>query len=547
MSDKQDNTTPVCDELELLVVDAVERRLDDASHARLEQLLLNNPDNQRRYVALMRVHAMLEWHHGSVVGLREAKLTDDSAKTKDAPLACGVDQASGVAGRVGRFGTAWRVAAMIALVALIGIGAWFARDTGSGAGQQVAAIDRPVVTVTDASNAEWFTDSLEQLEIGQEIAVHDRVRLAGGRMQMMFNSGAVVDVYGPAEFEVLGDNAGRLVSGKLSAWVPARAAGFAVDAPGVTVTDLGTEFGVVAEGGFATQVHVFRGNVRASVKALGNRAARDYPLAADQGLAIPIGDPTSTDKPDTDYAVRVLPTDMELFPRVQPISRIVDLADIVGGGDGSGTGTVRGIRLNDGQPAIQHAEGIQGLPPNRFVPVADNPYVDGVFIPDGGADGMTGVPVTSTGQTVIGLPDTGGGSWDHIWNRPNLRVTDTVLDGVDYSAEGRSLLGFHANKGITFDLAAIRAEYPEWNIQRFTAIAGNNHGSVDYLVLIDGRVAYRLLRHLGSPRGIDVDVPLTDDDRFLTLVACDGGDNLGYDWSIWAQPVLQLRAIGAKR
>lgn len=85
------------------------------------------------------------------------------------------------------------------------------------------------------------------------------LRLKSGAAQVDFARGARVVLEGPAEFQLVSDNEGRLQSGKARAIVPPSARGFTVRGEGFTAVDHGTEFGVMA--GAKPEVHVFAGSV----------------------------------------------------------------------------------------------------------------------------------------------------------------------------------------------------------------------------------------------------------------------------------------------
>lgn len=88
-----------------------------------------------------------------------------------------------------------------------------------------------------------------------------RARLDQGTVELTFASGVRSIVRGPAELSLY--DAGNLFVRSGTAWfhVPAKAAGFKVQTPEMTVTDLGTEFGVRSRNGLAPEVHVFKGRV----------------------------------------------------------------------------------------------------------------------------------------------------------------------------------------------------------------------------------------------------------------------------------------------
>ena len=218
--------------------------------------------------------------------------------------------------------------------------------------------------------------------------------------------------------------------------------------------------------------------------------------------------------------------------------RPVDLADIVGGGDGSGTGRKgHGIDPRSGQP--RDKTGLQildGVRVNVAVP-GPAPLVDAVFV----ADGSRPVTIATTGLAVTCLPPTSGAAWDVIRAGPVAQQFSTTLGDVDYGTAGHTLIGLHANAGITFDLAAIAADFPR-KAPRFSAVAGYGgrtaEADAEFHVLVDGVVSAhgRIGRDDG---GVPVDVPLPPGARFLTLVATDGGNGIANDQVCFGDPRIE--------
>jgi hypothetical protein len=85
--------------------------------------------------------------------------------------------------------------------------------------------------------------------------------LRDGLAQFEYPSGAVVVARAPVTFELVDATCIRLADGQLSAHVPPAAKGFRIEAPGATVIDLGTDFGVEAVKDRDSEVHVFKGDV----------------------------------------------------------------------------------------------------------------------------------------------------------------------------------------------------------------------------------------------------------------------------------------------
>lgn len=211
--------------------------------------------------------------------------------------------------------------------------------------------------------------------------------------------------------------------------------------------------------------------------------------------------------------------------------RGLDLADIVGGGNGLGTGQERaGIDPRTAKVQTRDFGKLGNVVTNRFSP-SEFPFVDGVFIPDG-QQGEARIPIASTGLTVGGLPATSGDAWDMIRNGPVASQHSPELDGIDFTSAGHSLLGLHANAGITFDLDAMRAAIGQQALRLearlgYFGAAGENRA--DAWILLDGEVvqSYRQLSRQDGLQSVDIAIPETV--RFLTLVATDGGNGFGHD------------------
>jgi hypothetical protein len=230
-------------------------------------------------------------------------------------------------------------------------------------------------------------------------------------------------------------------------------------------------------------------------------------------------------------------------PLSGPAPRTVDLADVVGGGSGKGTGEINaGINPGTGAVVSSSASNPGQITGPGFHPV-DLPFVDGVFIP--GTGSMQGyMQIASTGLTMQhNYPARDGNSWGYFRNGPTGGVSP-VLNGVDYSTGGNSLIGMHANKGITFDLDAIRAANGGIEIGSFSAVFGDvssSGGNTDVNVYLDGVLMYGAGGNHATPANIrNIDVPISASDRFLTLLATDGGDTYSFDQTMFGNPRLEV-------
>ena len=218
--------------------------------------------------------------------------------------------------------------------------------------------------------------------------------------------------------------------------------------------------------------------------------------------------------------------------------RHFDLADIVGGGDGLGTGKLGdGIDLITGKPQTAKRAFLEGAKPNVFARSTVK-FVDGVVIPDLSPEGTQ---ITSTGLKVMKPPRTSGQAWDAIRFGPVNSHFSTKLDGVDYAADGHTLLSLHANAAITFDLAALREAGAPAEM-KFTATAGyfgqTPKNGASYFVYVDGELKANQKNIGRDDGGLAVDVMLPAAARFLTLMSTDGGNGIGHDQICFADPWL---------
>jgi hypothetical protein len=213
----------------------------------------------------------------------------------------------------------------------------------------------------------------------------------------------------------------------------------------------------------------------------------------------------------------------------------LSLADVVSGGNGFGGGTQgHGVHVSSGRRATEPAA-ILAVTVNKFV-TADHPFIHGVVIPNGGMDGRTPVPIAD-GLTAI-MPRTSGQTWDHIRSGPVTSQHTTIVNSVDYAGGQHTMLSLHANKAITFDLAAIRKAtgYGEMRLRTKACYGGQPEPTVDYAVLVDGKPA--VPRRAVTRRPQQLDVPLFVGSRFLTLAVTDQNYDISHDQVFFADAVL---------
>jgi hypothetical protein len=415
-----------------------------------------------------------------------------------------------------------------------------------------------VATLTDCLNAKWMDDTTPMTKGTRIETGNKRFLLREGYAEMLFDNQARVVLEGPVEFQILAEDRIALNYGKVYVTVPKGAIGFTVNTPSARIIDLGTEFGVQTDTFGDVQMHVIKGK---TTLIAGDRSNR-INVEVNQGQAKKVS--------GTTLEVSDIPFKTHLFIRSINSSRNIvwrgqtelNLADMAGGGNGLGTGRI-GVWLNlktgeEGtdlivNPQLQSQFSSEELgnmekrtTDNRYKKASQLPYVDGIFSPDGG---MGAVQVDSRGDLWSDCPDTSGVYFEDIFNGSHIATSyahDLILNNTTYGTQERPAIALHSNAGITFDLDAIRADMPGVKITRFKSLcgvsqeAGTRTRRMDFYVLVDGKKRFESLNMNADSGPREIAVPLSREDRFLTLVATDGDLNPSCDWGFFAMPRLEI-------
>jgi ferric-dicitrate binding protein FerR (iron transport regulator) len=374
--------------------------------------------------------------------------------------------------------------------------------------------------------------------------------LGEGVAKMELGQGTSLLLEAPCQIELKSAGEVNLRTGWLTVAVSPQAKGFQVRTPKAMITDLGTEFGVVVHSDGSTEAHVLKGSI--SVALAHNRPGRTTSLVVNEGLGAAVDASGSVlqgglaARPDL-FLLR-LPS---ISQPSSPAGRL-NLADIVGGGNGRGTGTLdRGIDLGTGQAFRYPATDIRQTQRNEFRPVPQFRGVHGVFVPNGG---FGPVVISSTGLLFSRCPETVGSYYGGPTNSGKFfellsqRTYTARLDGISFGTSTHPALTLHPNAGITFDLDQIRQDNPNIQIDRFTAVCGipkdlpqPQFSSADVWVLLDGVVRLHL-RHPTERNVVEqVDVPIPAQTRFLTLVTTCSG-RADFSWIFFGDPFLEPAA-----
>jgi FecR protein len=433
----------------------------------------------------------------------------------------------------------WKWAAAIALPLILGVMMWAILRPAKPKGT-IAIISGPAAggTVMTTASATW--DSNEAPHDGRFWS-SGPLFLTAGLAQLRLDNGVVLIAQGPSRFQLLSQNSVSVTFGKLTVSVPPNADGFAVETPSARTVDLGTEFGVLVDSSGDAETHVIKGTVEMGPSSGGSMLR----LTADRAGRVDYG------------AGSVQPIPCRAGDFVLDIPAI-DLADVVAGGDGTQHLRDNGIDALTGKPSddssnngvVRWAHG-NGPGDGAFHRCPGRPLIGGVFVPHGGATPDTLDPA---GHRYT-FPATDGHTYFDLWAGALPRHAaagssgSAVRGGVDYTALGHGAVTLHSNKGVTFDLEAMRKAHPDRPFSHLRAVCGNltaldkpdgtkMSDRSEFWVFVDGQLRLHRLIHRTDP-SFDVDVVIGPSAHYLTLVATDGQDGYQWDWVALGDPALK--------
>ena len=237
----------------------------------LERMLLESDAARREFWDRASLHG---WTHAAAKLNYGAKPAAEVARDRRELRGVAIESFISWLTRVSRFG--WKAALTgsacgAAIMLWLGIRALQPQVADDDTADMVAAAPELVAntnfvaTLTRGTAVVWEGDT-NVVEIGSALAPR-WLHLKSGAVQIEFYSGARVILEGPASLELVSQGEARLDYGKLSARVPEPAHGFRVYTPDVTVTDLGTEFGLNLQKAQPVKLEVFEGQVQFAMDA----------------------------------------------------------------------------------------------------------------------------------------------------------------------------------------------------------------------------------------------------------------------------------------
>jgi hypothetical protein len=261
----------------------------------------------------------------------------------------------------------------------------------------VYTIPRPVLpcdvaTMVDSINAKWL-DPESSIKVGNRVWTNQGpVTLKEGIIAIRYDDGVEAVIQAPAEYEILTPTEIAVNYGRIYTKVSQAGKGFTVKTRNSRIIDLGTEFGVLADVQGDTQLHVFKGR---TTLIAGEQKTEKNVKDVIAGRAMEVnGSKTREIELNKTAFARVINSKTGL---VWNGEQAIDLADMVGGGDGlHGYHSVKGTV---GQDLFVHPM----LGSGDFLPIQNNPFVEGIFVPNG-AQGP--VPVTRDKSFLWNAPVT---------------------------------------------------------------------------------------------------------------------------------------------
>jgi ferric-dicitrate binding protein FerR (iron transport regulator) len=251
-----------------LSVRQLEDALTPAEHDELQTLLLESEAARRAYISYFQDTACLRW-----LCLEELAESIEPAKTAASQFNFGRTRRRIEV--VTFFGSA-------CILGLIALGWLLNQGTNSPAGglekPSIAAAEpatqpalgavspaadpsaKQVATITGLGSVRWAESSAARRLLSR-CAAGDRLEFADGAIELTFDAGAQVTVFGPADFTITSATSINCRRGRVTTLVGERGKGFVVQTPQAKVVDLGTQFGLSISDKGETEVVVFQGSV----------------------------------------------------------------------------------------------------------------------------------------------------------------------------------------------------------------------------------------------------------------------------------------------
>jgi hypothetical protein len=395
-------------------------------------------------------------------------------------------------------------------------------------------VTQPVVaSIADTMNGQW--DTTTPMQAGDDIRTQ-RYSLRHGFIKLAYDSGANVVIEAPAEFTPLSANKMLLHKGQAFAQVPTNAIGFTIDTPRSSIIDLGTEFGVYVDEQNSSEVHVVQGKVNLVAGLSGETGQSEIVQQAQAKLVDAVNG-----------RVRSIPFEKYRFVRridsksnlVWKGRDVVSLNDLVAGGNGYGTSPENFVSYAVATGEKSSSWGHQYRTGSDSYQKTSNPFIDGVFVPK-----AKNQVVSSEGHVFADCPETSGFYFMELCFSKKWKYTTLAAQRYEKMRDltfEPSIVYMHSNIGATFSLDAVRRQFPGLSIHRFLTTVGTLSSFGGYPIylseeflpvdtefdvwfVVDGQLRMKAQK-VRSDSLINLEVPISSEDRFLSILVTDGGVN----------------------
>ena len=239
--------------------------LSGEDRSTLEDALRSSPQARRVFWRKAETHAALRaWgreHWGRVAA---AEAADGDATLVD----------GGVGRRWARASAPAGLLLIVAVIAMAGLGLAgiqrFRADVlrrHDGPLPASHAVDPPFVAVLNASVEPVWGDPNVELMLRRGSLPAGPLELRSGSVELLFGSGGIAVIEGPAVFEPISGDALYVTQGSVRCLCPRPGSELRVETPKGTVTDLGTEFAMSIRPDTALRIGVIEGQVRLDLAA----------------------------------------------------------------------------------------------------------------------------------------------------------------------------------------------------------------------------------------------------------------------------------------
>jgi len=401
-----------------------------------------------------------------------------------------------------------------------------------------------VAILSDSLNARWADINMPMMNGVRLSTSYTPYQLLEGAAEILFDNNARLVIESPAEFELVARDEIRLTHGRLYATIGREAVGFTVNTENAKIIDLGTEFAVHAGLDGQTELHVIKGETSLIAgekdrQCVPVHAGSARQVSGRQGRIAEIAC-------RNDIFIRHIDSEKHVAWRGQSL----DLAHLIAGGSGLG-GETYFVRINPLTGAVStdpHLGGPDGsIADVGFRPVAGLGVIDGIAVPSGET------VIDSQGHTFEFVTTTGNSSRDILAVNNGQAITENgyappVFGGRLYGGPETPVVMLHSNIVLTVDLQKVQGAVGENAIQLFRAQGGlpenvigkEEKARVDVFVFVDGQVRWQRKDVTAEEGLLEIAVPISEEDRFLTFAVTEGDEDPAAWYVPWSNDFFYL-------